>query len=238
QYMDTAMDLLLTVPGAAQPVERLEPELVGLSAERARATPWELLQRIFSGTSVGAYLDGARHDPPINVPPPAFADFWTSFARLKDFSAQALDFAIREVLDLAAYRLDAWVTSLAQFRLDELRRTNPNGGIILGGYGWLEEVHPQPQQQSSAGYVHAPSLTHATTAAVLRSGYLTHHNGSQPAMAINLTSDRVRLGLHLLDGVRAGQTLGALLGYRLERSLHESLHGPQEEQLRPAIEST
>jgi hypothetical protein len=31
----------------------------------------------------------------------------------------------------------------------------------------------------------------------------------------------VRLGLHLLDGVRTGQPLGALLGYRLERSLHD-----------------
>jgi len=69
--------------------------------------------------------------------------------------------------------------------------------------------------------VHAPSLAHATTAAVLRSGYLTHRGGSLPAMEIDLTSDRVRLGLHLLDGVRVGQPLGALLGYRLERSLHD-----------------
>jgi len=78
------------------------------------------------------------------------------------------------------------------------------------------------QRTPSAGYVHAPSLAHATTAAVLRSGYLTHRDGSQPAMQVDLTSDRVRLGLHLLDGVRAGQPLGALLGYRLERSLHDA----------------
>jgi hypothetical protein len=106
--------------------------------------------------------------------------------------------------------------------LDELRRTNPDGGIVLGGYGWLEDVRPQPQRMPSAGYVHAPSLAHATTAAVLRSGYLTHRDGSQPGMQIDLTSDRVRLGLHLLDGIRTGQPLGALLGYRLERSLHDA----------------
>jgi hypothetical protein len=125
-------------------------------------------------------------------------------------------------LDLAAYRLDAWITSLAHLRLDALRSANPNDGIVLGGYGWLENVRPQPQRTPSAGYVHAPSLTHATTAAVLRSGYLTHRNGTLPAMAIDLTSDRVRLGLHLMDGVRSGQPLGALLGYRLERSLHDA----------------
>jgi hypothetical protein len=32
----------------------------------------------------------------------------------------------------------------------------------------------------------------------------------------------VRLALHLIDGVREGQPLGALLGYRLERTLHET----------------
>jgi hypothetical protein len=220
QYIDTAMDLL-TVAGAAQPAERLEPELVGLSAGVPRPTPWELLQRTLPGRGpVGAFLDGARQDPTL----PAFADFWRSFTRLTGLSAQALDFAIREVLDLAAYRFDAWVTSLAHFRLDELRRTNPNGGIVLGAYGWLEDVRPQPQQ-TAAGYVHAPSLAHATTAAVLRSGYLTHRNGPQSAMAIDLTSNRVRLGLHLLEGVRVGQPLGALLGYRLERSLHDLQDG-------------
>jgi hypothetical protein len=218
QYMDTAMDLLGPA-GAAQPTERFEPELVGLSAGLPRPTPWEILQRTLPGHGpVGAYLDGAKQDPTL----PAFADFWASFRRLAGYSAEALDFAIREVLDLAAYRFDAWVTSLAHFRLDALRSANPNDGIVLGAYGWLEDVRPQPQRTPSAGYVHAPSLTHATTAAVLRSGYLTHRDGTQPAMAIDLTSDRVRLGLHLMDGVRSGQPLGALLGYRLERSLHDA----------------
>jgi hypothetical protein len=217
QYLDTAMDLL-TPAGAAQPAERLEPELVGLSAGLPRPTPWDLLQRTLPGKGpVGAFLDGGKQDSTL----PAFQDFWASFARLAGYSAEALDFATREVMDLAAYRFDAWVTSLAHFRLDELRRANPDGGIVLGAYGWLEDVRPQPQRTPSAGYVHAPSLAHATTAAVLRSGYLTHRNGSQSAMMIDLSSDRVRLALHLMDGVRAGQPLGALLGYRLERSLHD-----------------
>jgi hypothetical protein len=218
QYVDTAMDLLGPT-GAAQPAERFEPELIGLSAGLPRPTPWDILQRTLPGHGpVGAYLDGAKQDPTLD----AFADFWASFTRLAGYSAETLDFAIREVLDLAAYRFDAWVTSLAHFRLDALRSANPNDGIVLGGYGWLEDVRPQPPRTPSAGYVHAPSLAHATTAAVLRSGYLTHRDGTQPAMAVDLTSDRVRLGLHLMDGVRSGQPLGALLGYRLERSLHDA----------------
>jgi hypothetical protein len=40
-------------------------------------------------------------------------------------------------------------------------------------------------------------------------------------LAIDLSSERVRLANFLLDGVRQGQPLGALLGYRFERRLHE-----------------
>ena len=40
-------------------------------------------------------------------------------------------------------------------------------------------------------------------------------------MAIDLSSDRVRLAESLLDGIRQGQQLGALLGYRFERALHD-----------------
>jgi hypothetical protein len=217
QYMDTAMDLLVAA-GAAQPAEKLEAELVNLSTA-ARPTAWDLLQRTLPGKGpVGTYLDGAKQDPAN----PEFVNFWNSFTNLSRLSAEALDFATREVLDLGAYRFDAWVTSLAHFRLDETRRVTPNGGIVLGGYGWVEDVRPATAEMASAGYVHAPSLAHATTAAVLRAGYLSHKNGAQQPFQIDLSSDRVRLGLHLLDGIREGQPLGALLGYRLERTLHES----------------
>ena len=42
------------------------------------------------------------------------------------------------------------------------------------------------------------------------------------AMSIDLSSSRVRAALTLLEGLRNGQTLGALLGYVFERSLHEA----------------
>src|SRR4030095_2598174 len=66
-----------------------------------------------------------------------------------------------------------------------------------------------------------PSLNHAVTAAILRAGYQTHRAAGDGAMAIDLSSTRVRLALWLLDGVRQGQPLGALLGYRFERGLQE-----------------
>jgi hypothetical protein len=74
--------------------------------------------------------------------------------------------------------------------------------------------------------VHAPSTDHAVTAAVLRSGFLNRPLDSPKTFAINLSSARVRLALEMLDGVRSGQELGALLGYRFERALRdEALSG-------------
>ena len=77
--------------------------------------------------------------------------------------------------------------------------------------------------QTNGGYIHAPTLDHAKTAGVLRSAHLSHNTGPDPtgAFAIDLSSARVRTALHLVDGMRQGQPLGAVLGYRLERRLHE-----------------
>ncbi len=56
----------------------------------------------------------------------------------------------------------------------------------------------------------------------LRSGRLSHRRGAAAeALDIDLSSTRTRDALAVLDGMRRGQTLGALLGYRLERRLHE-----------------
>lgn len=72
------------------------------------------------------------------------------------------------------------------------------------------------------GFIHAPSVGQAQMAALLRNAHLTHARGdAQNLFAVDLSSRRVRLAASLLDGVRQGQPLGALLGYRFERSLHE-----------------
>lgn len=148
-----------------------------------------------------------------------------------DFGGREL--LLREALDLCSHRLDAWITSLATKRLlgeDGLRKKTPTG-ITIGGYGWVENLEPDQvnkdtDNEDPDAYIHAPSLAHATTAAILRSGYLSRRTGPNKtdsnALAINLTSDRIRLALHLVDGVRGGQSLGTLLGYRFERALHEN----------------
>ena len=74
----------------------------------------------------------------------------------------------------------------------------------------------------NGGYIHGPSLNHAVTAAVLRNAYITHADPDHPSVAaVSLTSERVRIALAMVEGVQNGQELGALLGYQLERGLHD-----------------
>ncbi|MEU6578247.1 hypothetical protein [Streptomyces sp. NPDC046805] len=73
----------------------------------------------------------------------------------------------------------------------------------------------------TAGPIHAPSLAQATTAAVLRAAQRAHGDRPDAPTAIDLPSARARTAAWILDGVRQGQPLGALLGYRFERALQD-----------------
>jgi hypothetical protein len=163
-----------------------------------------------------------------------------ALARLHDVPTARLERLLAEHLDACSYRLDAWTTGLVHERLAALGERT---GIHLGAFGWLEDVRPRPRElepvtldedladvfddplvtdSSNAGHMHAPSLNHAVTAAVLRSGFLAHARPTTPdAFAVDLSSRRVRPALEVVEGLRNGQSLGALLGYRIERGLHD-----------------
>ncbi len=172
---------------------------------------------------------------------------------LSQATTARLERALAEHIDTVSYRFDAWRLGFVALQLEHMRGNGPGAqaarpGIHLGAYGWLENVRPEPRtleevelepelaevfkrpqdlpllrDSSNGGYIHAPSLNHAVTAAVLRSGYMANASRADPgAMAVNLSSERVRLALDVLEGMRNGQSLAALLGYRVERDLHDS----------------
>jgi hypothetical protein len=136
--------------------------------------------------------------------------------------ADQLELRLRETLGLASHRLDAFFTSMARRRLDALRAAS--GGLQIGGYGWVVDLAPDDAGAlDSQGFIHAPSIPQATTAAILRSGWSAHGSADdQSVMAVDLRSDRVGTAAWLLDAVRQGQSLGEALGYRFERELHDA----------------
>jgi hypothetical protein len=173
----------------------------------------------------------------------ALGEFRSSLADLKNLDSEALLQLMQGTLDLSAYRLDAWVTSVATKRLATMHVDGPNGQYV-GAYGWVENLKPMPASlvkpvttlpagepgplqtpANDSGFIHAPSMTHAATAALLRNAHLGPSGvpSATGPFAIELSSRRVREASRLLDGVRQGQPLGALLGYRVERLLHETV---------------
>ena len=143
-----------------------------------------------------------------------------------------------EVLDCASHRYDAWVTSLATRRLGQLREARATG-LQLGAWGVVQGVRRRAltpvvrpdlpegtvRDDANRGFVVAPSTGHATVAGVLRAAWIAHDGPARDAeapFAVDLRSRRVGQALDLAQGMRNGQQLGALLGYRLERALHDA----------------
>lgn len=174
------------------------------------------------GWTVGDFV---REVPAVDRP---FAELRSAFETLEGAEPAATERAVRETLDLASHRLDAWATSLATRRLDGMREAGGEG-VYVGAYGYLEDVERETGSRS-AGYVQAPSVDQATAAAVLRSAHDAEHDEYGDLFAVDLSADRVREALDLLEGVRAGHSLGELLGARFERALHEDDSGAELDQ--------
>ncbi len=131
-----------------------------------------------------------------------------------------LELLLRQSLGTVAYRIDAWFTAVALAEMDRMRASA--AGCQLGGYSWVENLERGAPAESE-GFVHAPSVTHAITASILRSGWKGHGDeNATSALAVDLSSARVRAATELLDGVRQGVALGELLGHRFERFLHDA----------------
>ena len=167
------------------------------------------------GLTIGAALYAS--------PPAELTEFRTSLEALRGIPGTTLRRLTAQTLDLATHRLDAWVTSLATRRLGTVNPGRPDG-VYLGAYGWVEDLTPAQAGAQGYGYIHAPSDSQAVTAAVLKTAELSSSQISppDPSVAVHLPSARLRGALWLLDGVRQGQPLGALLGYRFERRLRDT----------------
>ena len=178
------------------------------------------------------------------------AEHKRALEHLANVPTARLERLFAEHTDLCSHRLDAWKLGLIHVRLEEQRKKRGDRGLYLGAFAWLEDVKREPRtltpvelpddleqvfgadagaplvrDSTNAGHMHAPSVDHAAAAAILRSGYITEADPQEAELlSVNLTSERVRTALDILHGQRRGQPLAALLGYQLERGLHDR-HG-------------
>ncbi len=134
---------------------------------------------------------------------------------------------IVEFFDLFNYRLDAWIQGLIAYH-HEINPLKNNYGLVIGCYGWIFDLKENYATRSGLEeYILAPSINQATTAAILRGGYKNRIQSSDNStdslsLNINLSSQRVRKAKRIVEGIRNGLPIGAILGADAERLLHDA----------------
>ena len=216
---------IVGLPGTAQGPNRVEQMMQPIGQLSGTAP----LHTFLSDPANTAIIRSLLPDEPV-------VGFRDALAALSGATTAELERLLGETLDVASHRLDAWITGLAAKRLEQMRSARPLG-CHIGAYGWVENLRPRPassahpvrlsdgsmaaRQDGNGGYVHAPSMTHAAAAAILRNGYLSRTGDDRKKYAVDLSSARVRAGRFVLDAVREGQPVGAVFGYQMERGLHD-----------------
>ncbi|MGZ5245714.1 MAG: hypothetical protein ACXWV5_01410 [Flavitalea sp.] len=167
-----------------------------------------------------------------------------AIASLSTLPTAELELLLGEHVDICTHRLDAWLLSLVNQRLFLQRAGRPTG-LFMGAYGYVEnlrrdknrgeyskKVHEEfnikPEEkiffdQDNQGFIHAPSIGQAITAAIMRSAYMGNISGEDEKnrLSVNLSSSRVRMALKLIEGLNNNQSVNALLGFQFEKGLHE-----------------
>jgi hypothetical protein len=212
-----------------------EPELVEIAVGQPPGNVWRMLDRpllrVTGGQPLGEWVWQGRRGATL-------LEFSDALEALRDVPAARLERGLREALDLSSHRLDGWLTSYATRRATGMRNRRASG-VHVGGYGWVEDIGEVPRtpatppsgespplwvSPANGGWMHAPTIHQAVTASVLRSAQLAHEpaSGTGALLDLDLSSRRMRAAERLLDGVRQGQSLAALLGYRVERGVRDA----------------
>src|SRR5260221_11087628 len=165
------------------------------TAGAVQSTIWDKISQpvtaVTGGKSAIDYVLGAALNP-ANT---RVQDYRAALQILAHLPTAELERLLTETLDTASHRIDAWITSLASSRLSAMRERRP-AGVHFGAYAWVENLtakfltrrHPVTlpdgtvvsAQNDSGGFMHAPTLTHAAAAAVMRNAYIGGVGGQQP----------------------------------------------------------
>ena len=149
-----------------------------------------------------------------------------------DTAARAL--AVAEALDCSSHRLDAWATPIVSERRAQqaasgarrTRRTRTHDRRVRRRRGSQDRqprhgrrVDPRAEPAARHRSRHASQLAPQPPAGI-------GAGGDGGPFAIDLSSRRMQSAAHVIDGVRQGQQLGALVGYQIERGLAGCASGP------------
>jgi hypothetical protein len=143
-------------------------------------------------------------------------------AQLWDEDPTPIFRAVLAALDTAVFRVDPWLTGIADRRLAHMAKEG--APFRLGAYGWVDGPAPYDAAESpralapgptAAGLLHAPSAAQALTAAVLRDAAVRYPGDDRWRLAID--SAKVRASVALAERVRLGVHPYEALGLEVEK---------------------
>lgn len=194
--------------------------------------------------SIGAQIISAIQDLKKDGGKDHLAIQQQALAEVFDLNSHRLDAWLTAI---ATQRLD-WLREGAP--ADEDMPDPQKSGLYIGAYGWVEDLQMNKEvvaykekdnefassdfYDAKGGIIHCPTPAQAVTSAMFRQSFSTYVHESEDEtgteaevplgnpFTINLTSDRIQKSKQFLEGIRQGQDIKALLGYRFERFLHDN----------------
>ena len=138
---------LFGVVNGNNPLADLKPDLFTSMIKDSLTDPLQGNQ-----SPLGAMIFGAMEYPILKDDPnfqqqvaaalPAANAILAQLQQVSKIDSSVYSPALREIMDVFSHRYDAWVTSIAARRLDEMRAAKP-AGVVIGAYGWVENLSPR-----------------------------------------------------------------------------------------------
>lgn len=215
EYFEAAATIRSTVRFEGQPVEALSLSAIEPVAEARTSLAQVALD--LGDTDKAKWVGQEAVASLLNL----FGMRWEAMEAMQALAAVPLDerrVAVASAIDVASHRADAWATGIASARH---RRLASGEGITIGAFGYVEDIRLGAAGAEPGGWLHAPSPSHAVAEGILASAHRSRIGAKADAepFAIDLSSRRGRELRRVLEGVRRGQPIGALLGYQIERGL-------------------
>ncbi len=199
----------------------------GTPISLAQNLPWadEAAYRsiVFQGTNAAVIALRDGHDANGRIVAERFKDVQDALQVIADLWAQSSKALFRgalAALDTAAFRVDPWLTGIADRRLQQM--TASGAPFRLGAYGWVDAPAPYSALPGGplapgptpAGLLHAPSHAQALTAALLRDAAVRYPASNRWNLTID--SAKVRAAAALAERVRLGVHPYEALGLEVE----------------------
>ena len=219
---ESLIDARAVVGDAVDRLQAGTPIAIGQQLPWADETAYR--NALFRGTNQAVAELRAGADPNGRIVAERFKEVQEALQVIADLwepLSKPLFRAALAALDTAAFRVDPWLTGIAERRLQQMITTG--APFRLGAYGWVDAPAPYAALPggplapgpTATGLLHAPSSAQALTAAILRDAAVRYPGDNRWKLALD--SAKIRAAMALAERVRLGLHPYEALGLEVER---------------------